>query len=202
MVMRKPVSPNANVVVGAVESDLPYPGTPTATDAPTAFSERSPRRSSPYSLPADPDSQPAWDPEQVAKDGLPASLRSGGGRRSMEGSHSGAEDIPESLRVGRLGYTPSPRSSSEMQRPTVESTNPYIRRQQTALNGTAEGRESSESSASAWGGFAERPPMPSSGPPPPPVPKGKPLPLCFIRPNLAPILDASLSRKLDDLVTS
>ena len=183
MVMRKPVSQNANIVDGADKSDLPYPATPTATDAPPDLRERSPRRSSPYSLSADADGQSASGSEQVAKGGLPASLRSGDGRRSMEGSHSGAEDIPESLRVGRPGYTPSPRSSSEMQRPTVESTNPYIKRQQTGLNETAEEREGS---TSTWGGFAERPPIPSSTPPPPPVPKGKLLSLCSIRLNLAP----------------
>ena len=178
--MRKPVSPNANFVVRANKPDLPDPATPTATDAPPAFSERSPRRSSPHSLPVDSDSQSAWESEQVGKDSLPASLGSEGERRSMEGSHSGAEDIPESLRVGRPGYTPSPRSSNEMQRPTTESTNPYVQIQQTSINETSDG---GESSAKAWGGFAERPPIPFGAPPPPPVPKGKLLSLCA---NLVP----------------
>jgi hypothetical protein len=196
--MRKPLSPDANIVVGEDTSDLLRPATPTAVDAPPASSERSPRRGSPYSLSADPDSHSALGSEQVANDGLPASLRSGGGRLSTEGSQSGAEDIPESLRVGRPGYTPSPRSSSEMQRPTVESTNPYFQRQQTGMSGTLDGRESS---ASAWVGFAERPPIPSSAPPPPPVPKGKVLSLHAIILNLVPMVVASQTRQLDDLVT-
>ena len=189
--MRKPLPPDADIVVGEDKLDLPYPATPTAADAPPAFSDRSPRRSSPYPLSADPDSHSAEGSEDVANDGLPASLRSGGGRRSMEGSHSGAEDIPESLRIGRPGYTPSPRSSSEMQRPTVESTNPYIQRQQTGMSGTSDGRESS---AGAWGGFAERPPIPSSTPPPPPVPKGKLLSLCAVILNLVPMIVARQAR--------
>ena len=169
MVMRKPLAPDAATIAEADKSDFPYPATPTA-DAPPATTEGSSRRSSPYIPSAVTDRQSAWRSEQVATDGLPVSLRSGGGRQSMEGSHSGVEDIPESLRVGRPGYTPSPRSSSEMQRPTAESTNPYIQRQQTSMSGTSDGRESS---ANAWGGFAERPPIPSGAPPPPPVPKGK-----------------------------
>jgi hypothetical protein len=198
MVMRKPVPPNANTAVGADKSDLPYPATPTAADAPPTLAERNPRCGSPYSIPAEPDSQDDWGSEQAEKDGLPASLKAAAGRRSMEGSQSGADDLPESLRVGRPGYTPSPRSSTEMQRPTVESTNPYIQRQQTGMNGTSDGRESS---ASAWGGFTERPPIPSSAPPPPPVPKGKSLLLCGIRLDLgSPAIRAILSRKLGDLL--
>ncbi len=171
MVMRKPVPPNASIIEGD-KTNVPYPTTPATTDAPPAFPERSPRRGSPYSMPVDPDSQSGWGSEQVENDGLPAPPRAAGGIRSTEGSQIGAEDIPESLRVGRPGYTPSPRSSSEMQRPTAESTNPYIQRQQTGMSGKSDGRESS---ARNWGGFAERLPMPSSAPPPPPVPKGKPI---------------------------
>lgn len=72
-------------------------------------------------------------------------------------------DIPESLRVGPPGGTP--RTSQEMQRPNVSTTNPYLQKQQTGLS------DGKESSATAWGGFAERPPQPA-GAPPAPVPQG------------------------------
>jgi hypothetical protein len=174
MVMRKPVPPNADIVVGD-KTGVPYPTTPTTTDVAPTFKEQSPQRRSPYSMPTESDSQTSLGSEQVEKDGLPASLRVAGGRRSMEGSQSGADDVPESLRVGRPGYTPSPRSSSEIQRPTTESTNPYIQRQQTGMSETPDGREGG---AKAWGGFVDGPPIPSGAPPPPPVPKGKPILLC------------------------
>jgi hypothetical protein len=174
--MRKPVPPNADIVVGH-KTDVPYPTTPTTTDVAPTFKEQSPRHRSPYSIPAESDSQTARGSEQVEKDSLPASLRAAGGRRSMEGSQSGTDDVPESLRVGRPGYTPSPRSSSEMQRPTAESTNPYIQRQQTGMSGTPDGRESG---AKAWGCFVDGPPIPSGAPPPPPVPEGKPILLCSV----------------------
>jgi hypothetical protein len=165
MVTRKPVPPNANIVLGADKSDPPYPATPTATGALQLPSERTSRHGSPNTAGAETDSQSAWRSESSERDSLPASLRPGSGRQSMDGSHNGVEDLPESLRVGPPGYTP--RSSNEMQRPTEASTNPYLQRQQTGMTGTGDGKES------AWGGFAERPPMPSSAPPPPPVPKGK-----------------------------
>jgi hypothetical protein len=168
MVMRKPVPPNAKIGLGADQSDPPYLATETATGALPPPSERTSRRGSPNSAAVEPDRQTVWRSESTERDGLPASLRPGSGRQSMEGSQNGAEDLPESLRVGPPGYTP--RSSGEMQRPSVASTNPYIQRQQTGMSGTSDGRESS---ASAWGGFAERPPVPSNAPPPPPVPKGK-----------------------------
>jgi hypothetical protein len=133
-------------------------------------------------MPEAPESQTSWETERIEKDDLPVSLRPTVGRRSMEGSQSGGEDIPESLRVGRPGYTPSPRSSSEMQRPTAEPTNTYFQRQQTDNSGTSDGKDSS---AKTWGGFAERPPIPSSVPPPPPVPKGKLTISCFVNWNLA-----------------
>jgi hypothetical protein len=170
MVMRKPAPPNADIVLGADKPDSPYPATPTATDALPAPSEGNSRHGSSNSVAAEPDSQTAWRSESLERDDLPAWRRPGSGRQSMEGSHNGGEDLPESLRVGPPGYTP--RSSGEMQRPTTTSTNPYLQRQQIGLSGTSDGKESS---ASAWGGFAERPQIPSSAPPPPPVPTGKQL---------------------------
>ena len=57
--------------------------------------------------------------------------------------------LPESLRVGPPGYTPN--SSQEMLRPSANTTNPYLKKQNS---GSSNGNESS---AEAWGGFEERP---------------------------------------------
>ena len=76
-------------------------------------------------------------------------------------------NIPESLRVGPPAY--APKDSREMLRPNAAATNPYLQRQNAQGGGLNDGRESS---ASAWGGFAERPAPPTDAPPPPPLPKG------------------------------
>lgn len=183
--MRKPVPPNANIV-GPDKSDPPYPATPTATGALPPPSERNSRHGSPNLAAAD--SQSTWRPESSERDGLTVSLRSRSGRQSMEGSHNAAEDIPESLRVGPSAYTP--RSSNEMQRPTVASTNPYLQRQQTGLSDTSNGKKIV---ASAWGGFAEGPAVPSSAPPPPPVRKGKQLSLCLYQEELGSLTNPAFN---------
>jgi hypothetical protein len=100
------------------------------------------------------------DSRQRSLEDLPESLRPGSGRRSMEGSQSGEDDIAETTHAGPPGYTPS--SSGEFQRP-VESHNPYIRRQQSGGNTPIRN----------GGGSSSAPAPPSHAPPPPPVPKGE-----------------------------
>lgn len=160
MVTRRPVPQSTD------KSDLPYPVTPTATGALPALSVTNSRSESPHLAIAELDGQDTWESESLGRDGLPAPLESGGTRRSMEGSSSGAEDLPESLRVGRPGYIP--RISSEMQRSMVQAKNPCLQIQQLSHVS-----DEKDGSASAFDGFAERAPMPSYAPPPPPVPKGK-----------------------------
>lgn len=92
---------------------------------------------------SEPDEENEWDDEEV-----------------VDKKPDTNKPLPELLRVGPPGYTPN--ASQEMLRPTPASTNPYIQRQNSGGQ--------SESSAGAWGGFAERPAPPSSAPPPPPIP--------------------------------
>lgn len=109
--------------------------------------------------------QPALKPPQ-AESTLPLSLQAGAGREntsirsSMERPRSN-EHVPESLRPGPPSYTP--RSSQEIERPALLSTNPFRRQHsgQSSLQG-------GESSAAAWSGVSGTPATPSS--PPPPIP--------------------------------
>jgi hypothetical protein len=158
MVTRKPLPAGAQL---ASINSVPYPTSPVESSAPAAFHIREPQHGPAHETP---DAENAWENEGLNPYDIPPSLRPGSKRSSMERPRS-REDLPDSLRAGPPGYTP--RSSDEMQRPQLSSTNPYLKRQQT---GSADG---GESSASAWGGFAERPPMPASAPPPPPPTKGK-----------------------------
>lgn len=161
MVMRKPLSPAAAANVAPKVADGLNTVT-TSADMPPAFRERSPLRKHPYD---DEYRQETGNPGGLEDVSRP--LRSQDGRRSSQGSQGGGEDIPESLRAGPPGYTP--RSSGEMQR-QAESTNPYIRRQQSGQSTPMEGEDSS---ASAWGDSGSRPPPPTKAPPPPPIPKGQ-----------------------------
>jgi hypothetical protein len=161
MVMRKPLTPAAAANVAPNVADGLNTITASA-DVPPAFRERSPSRKHPYDV-------ENWQEAGTAEglESMPQSLRSKDGRRSTEGSQDGGEDIPESLRAGPPGYTP--RSSEEMQRP-AESTNPYIRRQQS---GQSTPMEVDDTCATAWGDSGSRPPPPTNAPPPPPIPKGE-----------------------------
>lgn len=158
--MRKPLTPAAAANVDPSIAD--GLNITTSADVPPAFGERSPGRKHAYD---DEDWQEVGTSEGL--ENVPPSPRSKDGSRSRERSQAGGEDIPESLRAGPPGYTP--RSSGEIQRPT-ESTNPYIRRQQS---GQSTPMEAEDSSATAWGDSGSRPLPPTNAPPPPPVPKGK-----------------------------
>jgi hypothetical protein len=165
MVTRKPVPPNSQ----PDSSTLPYPSTPTSA----GFDRHSPRGQSSAAEDAG-DAQDAWSSSEVdstSQDNLPASLRPGDGKHA----HLNTMDLPDSLRIRTPTPDHTPRSSAEMDRPTAESTNPYLRGQHTGQNITT---DTKDSSASAWGGFAERPEQPSNAPPPPPIAKGKILCLC------------------------
>ncbi len=164
--MRKPVPPSAAIVLGADESDSP-PARVTASGALPPPDERNSRRGSPNSGVVEQDNQTSRRSESSVKGGLPASLRLESGMQSMERSHNGADDLPESLRVGPPRYATG---SGEIQRPIEASTYPYLQGQQAGLSGTL---DQEESSASARGGYAERHTVPSRDPPLPPLPKGK-----------------------------
>jgi hypothetical protein len=157
MVVRKPLPPNANVNAGLLSSD------PSSS-----LHERSSQHDYQYPQELDSNYAKEWRSEALEQD-VPPSLRPAGGRRSMEGSQRGSQEIPELLRAGTPGR--SPRSSGELQRLTPESTNPYIRRQQTGQSTSS--TEGGESSAGAWSDNTQRPPQPLSAPPPPPIIKGK-----------------------------
>ena len=151
MVTRKPVPQSADASLAPNTASPPYPVTPN-----TANSSQDPVQDGRNGLrfpETESDSARAWSAE-------------GSDNQNDESSDSryGQKIIPESLRVGPPGYTS--RSSQEMLRPSVGTTNPYLKKQQDAQT---------ESSASAWGGFPERPaPLPPTNtpPPPPPLPKG------------------------------
>lgn len=159
--MRKPLTPAAAANVDPNVADGLNTITMSADVAP-AFKERSTGRKLPYD---DEDWQEVGTSESL--ENLSQSLQSKDEKWSMEISEGGREDMPESLRAGPPGHTP--RSSGEMQRP-AESTNPYIRRQQS---GQSTPMEVEDSSATAWRDSGSRPPPPTNAPPPPPVPKGE-----------------------------
>lgn len=151
MVTRKPVPPGALSNLVPAPSP-PYPITPVAPERPAPFRMQDGRNElqSPQSHPESPS---MWSEEEPDKD----TGQVGGRKRA----------IPDSLKVGPPGYTS--KASQEMLRPTAATTNPYLQKQNAQGGGIIDGRESS---ASAWGGFGERPPPPSQAPPPPPIPKG------------------------------
>ena len=150
MVSRKPVPQSANSNLTPNPSSPPYPVTPIATNTSEKFRMQDTRNELRSAEPES-DNTNAWSGEGLDKqnDG------------SSESKRAGHKEIPESLRVGPPGYTP--KSSQEMLRPSAATTNPYLQKQQDVQ---------SESSASAWGGFPERPAPPANTPPPPPLPKG------------------------------
>lgn len=122
----------------------PYPITPIDTNTQPQFRMQDARNA--LHSASDSDSPNAWTEEGIK--GQP-----------------GRNDVPESLRVGPPGY--SQHSSQELLRPDTTTTNPYLQKQ--SRNGV---NEHKDSSAAAWGGFAERPSHPSEPPPPPPISKG------------------------------
>lgn len=155
MVIRKPLPPGAQNI-----SSPPYPSSPIQSNAPTfAFNG---------SQHSKPETENVWAQEELRPEEVPPSLQAGAGRHSMERSRS-REDVPESLRVGHLEHTP--RSSGEMERPSISNTNPFLKKQNDAQDGSSDARESSAGAwGSAWSGApAGRPPIPTHQPPPPPV---------------------------------
>jgi hypothetical protein len=152
MVTRKPVPSTADASL-APASSAPYPVTPTAPNVPQPFRMQDVRNElrSPQS---EPDSASVWSGEGLDKIAGQDTVQETGQK----------QDIPDSLRVGPPGYTPN--GSQEMLRPNLATTNPYLQK----LN--AQRGDGRESSASAWGGFPERPAPPTETPPPPPLPKG------------------------------
>jgi hypothetical protein len=169
MARGKPVSssPASELVPGA--SALPYPTSPSTAKMPSSFDERTPQKAHQSGAEDEPGPQNVWASGAIGGfESLPASLRAGGGKQAEHMRN--VADISESLRVGAPCLTP--RSSSETERPTILSTNPYITRQQTSQSTGSDGRESS---ANAWEVPSEKPPRPLDTPPPPPVPKGEQL---------------------------
>jgi hypothetical protein len=160
MVTRKPLPPNS--------TSLPYPDSPTAAKTPGYQAQNNIRGQPSFD---NDDDENVWSSEgkNAAREDMPASLRPGNGKKAeLRGSQ---EDLPDSLRVGPASYTP--RSSSEAERPVLTSKNPYLRNQAEDPSGGSNLLANANSSASAWGGYSERPPIPSAAPPPPPVPKSK-----------------------------
>jgi len=155
MVTRKPVPQPADSGLAPKAPSPPYPVTPISTDTnanPQFHMQDVHNQMSTETPDTEPNSATnAWSGEGFEKQ-----------NHGMD-THS-KSDIPESLRVGPRGGTP--RTSQEMQNPNLSTTNPYLQKQQTELT------DGKESSASAWGGSAERPPQPAGAPPPPPVPQG------------------------------
>jgi hypothetical protein len=151
MVTRKPLppsSPRANSDPAPLPP--PYPISPTAPNASQSFRMQDVRDEF-RSSHSEADSSSVW---------------SGEGLDTVAKHDTGlGQDIPDSLRVG----PPGSRSSQEMIRPSPQTTNPYLQKTNEQGGAMNDGRESS---ASAWGGFAERPPAPIFAPPPPPLPKG------------------------------
>jgi hypothetical protein len=164
MVTRKPLPPNANVDAGLL-----------STDTAPNFTHSSPFMGHQYIPDAESTSATAWRSEASEQDLIPQSLRPAEGRRSMEGSQRSSQELPKSLRVGPPGR--SPRSSGELQRPAAESTNPFIRRQQSGQSAIS--TEGGESSANAWGASTKVPQLPSQAPPPSPISKGEHIVLRF-----------------------
>lgn len=144
MVTRKPTPQDRGLAPAALP---PYPVTPVSTEQPPQFRMQDAQSAL---RPADdePESPNAWSEE---------------GKKAQ---HHGPPDVPESLRVGPPGYSQH-NGSQDGLRSNPASTNPFMQRQtQGGLS------DNKDSSAAAWGGFAERPAQPSGAPPPPPVPKG------------------------------
>jgi hypothetical protein len=147
MVTRKPVPSGADASLSTAQSP-PYPVTPTAQNVPQPFRMQDVRDElrSPQS---EQYSSGVWSAEVVDK---------------FAGHDTGRQqEIPDSLRVGPSAVT------QEMRRPSPSTTNPYLHKMNAQGGPMNDGKESS---ASAWGGFSERPAPPTEAPPPPPVPKG------------------------------
>ena len=168
MVTRKPVPPAG---LAPNSTAPPYPTTPIATNNPPSFRMQDARKQLQSPEESEPDEENEWDDEEVVDE--------------QAGIN---KPLPELLRAGPPGYTPN--ASQEMLRPIPASTNPYLQRQNSGGQ--------SESSADAWGGFAERPAPPSGAPPPPPIPDGmNASPVCDLH---ADKIDASSSvHKLSNL---
>jgi hypothetical protein len=167
MVKRKPESSSHATELVPDVSVLPYPTSPGTAEIPSNFDEWELQKAHQSSAEDGPSSQHVWASGALGGiESIPASLRAGG-EKHAEHVHN-VEDIPESLRVGTPGLTP--RSSSEMEKPTMRSTNPYIRRQQTGQSTCSDERDGS---ANGWGESSERPPQPLDTPPLLPIPKGE-----------------------------
>jgi len=146
MVTRKPVLQSTAADLAPNPSSPPYPRAPISTND-SSFRIREPRNEYRSEAGSETGSENAWRGEPFD-----------GQARTSGNQHTGHIDLPESLRVGVASYTP--KSSQDMLRPTAATTNPYLQKRQNMQSG---------SSASAWGGFSERP---TETPPPPPPPKG------------------------------
>jgi hypothetical protein len=151
MVTRKPVSRSTDSNLTANLYSPPYPVTPIATNVSPNFRMQDVHNELRSATEYEPDSANAWSGE-----GLDEQIDG-----SSQSKRTRQNNIPDSLRVGPPGYTP--RSSQDMLRPSATTTNPYLKTQQDAQ---------SERSASAWGGFPERPAPSANTPPPPPLSKG------------------------------
>lgn len=126
-------------------SSPPYPVTPLTMNPPTQLPTQH-AQNAPPPPDLDSDTASAWRDE------------------GMHGKRHPPIEVPESLRAGPPGY--SQHGYEDMLRPTTKSTNPYLQKM-------AQGGESKDSSASAWGGFVDRPSQPSAPPPPPPIAQGR-----------------------------
>lgn len=158
MVTRKPVPATAHRGL-APDSNPPYPTTPVSTNSPPSFRMQNVHDELQSETDSEASSANAWGRAETQNDNelqQPASEQSGT-----------SPGIPESLRVGPPGYTPKT-SQENLSRPSAATTNPYLQRQQSAQKEADDRKEG----ATAWGGFAARPPLPSSVPPPPPIPQG------------------------------
>lgn len=140
MVTRKPVPSTSSAVLTPVSSPPVAPQPFTMQDV----------RDELRSTDSEPDGASIWS--QEVTDNLAA-------------HEAGQNDGMPALRAGPLAYTSH--GSQEMLRPAAPTTNPYLQKNNAQGGGSSEARESS---ATAWGAFADRPP--TSVPPPPVAPKG------------------------------
>lgn len=147
MVTRKPV-PQAQEGGLALPTSPPYPVTPVTTDVLSQYQAQDLKTANHLSEESTSETANAWREE------------------GQHVQHQTALAVPPSLRAGPPGS--SQPISQEMRRPNATTTNPYLQKQSRS-----EVTDHKDSSAAAWGGFAERPAQHSEANPPPPIRKGK-----------------------------
>jgi hypothetical protein len=166
MARRKPVPSNPTTSLAPNAAVQSYSTSPSTVEMPSVLNERASLQADQLGAEDDSSEQNVWASGAMGgAEVVPIPLHARDGKpinhvRSTEG-------IPESLCVGVPRKTSH--SFTEVGKPIMQPTNPYIRRQQTGQSASSEGKEFS---ANAWGGSLERSSQRLDTPPPPPLPKG------------------------------